>query len=430
MSHPISTPAWNTLPGAHDITRTTLPNGITVICRPNFSSPSIYLTGYLACGSLQEPQEKLGLANFTATSLMRGTQKWSFQQIYDELESIGASMGFSASVQTSGFSARALAEDLPKIMELLAQALRFPVFPNEQHQRVLSQLLTMLAMRSQDTGEMASLEFDRLLFPDHPYGRPEDGYPETVAAIEQSDVAAFHLQNFRPEGMVIVIVGGVEPHTALELVAKHFGDWQSETQPISTTIARIEKPSYTIRSHFDIAGMSQTDLVLGTLGPARKSADYITAMLGNNILGQFGMMGRIGDVVREKAGLAYYASTSLNTSMYLGSWEVSAGVNPANLQKAIDLIISEINRFVKEAVTETELADSKSNFVGRLPLMMESNAGVGAALVNIERYQLGLDYYQQYADMIHKVTATDILETARKYLDTNALVISSAGVAE
>ncbi len=430
MSYSHSIPTWNTLPGTHDVSRFTLPNGITVICRPNFSSPSIYLTGYLACGSLQEPLEKLGLANFVASSLMRGTKKRTFQQIYNELESIGASMGFSASVQTTGFSARALSEDLPTIIELLAQALRFPVFPQEQHQRVRSQLLTMLAMRAQDTGEMASLEFDRLLFPEHPYGRPVDGYPETVAAIDQSDIAAYHRQNYRPEGMVIVLVGGVEPKAALEMVEKHLGDWQNESNPIPATITIVEKPSHTIRSHYDIPGMSQTDLVMGTLGPARSSPDYIAAAIGNNILGQFGMMGRIGDVVREKAGLAYYASTSLNASMYMGSWEVSAGVNPANLQKAIDLIISEINRFVKEGVTATELADSKSNFVGRLPLMMESNAGVGAALVNIERYQLGLEYYQQYAAKVEKVIETDIIETARKYLDMNALVISSAGVTE
>ncbi len=142
------------------------------------------------------------------------------------------------------------------------------------------------------------------------------------------------------------------------------------------------------------------------------------------------MMGRIGDVVREKAGLAYYASTSLNAWMHVGSWEVSAGVNPQNLQKAIDLIISEISRFVQEPVSADELSDSQSNFIGRLPLLMESNGGVGNALVNIERFNLGLDYYQQYANRVMTVSVDDVLNTARKYLNPDALIVTSAGVTE
>ncbi|HMN59482.1 MAG TPA: insulinase family protein, partial [Anaerolinea sp.] len=91
-----------------------------------------------------------------------------------------------------------------------------------------------------------------------------------------------------------------------------------------------------VRRHIPLAGKVQTDLVMGTLGPRRGSPDYMAASLGNNILGQFGMMGRIGDVVREQAGLAYHASTSLNSWIHSGTWEVSAGVSPANLERAID----------------------------------------------------------------------------------------------
>lgn len=422
--------AWKSMPRPHDITRTTFPNGITLLCRPNFSSPSVYLTGYLTTGSIQDPPQKLGLANFTARSLMRGTQKRTFQQIYQELETIGASMGFEANVHTSSFSARALTEDLPLILDLLSQALRFPLFPEEHISKVRAQLLTSLAMRAQDTAEMASLEFDRLLFPDHPYGRPEDGFPETVAGIQAEELAAFHGKYYKPNGMVLVIVGGIAAETALDLVAAQYGDWQPDAMPEAFDTPSVLPPEKPARSHITIPGMSQTDLVLGALGPARTSPDYIPAALGNNILGQFGMMGRIGDVVREKAGLAYYASTSLNAWMHVGSWEVSAGVNPQNLQKAIDLIISEIQRFVQEPVSAEELSDSQSNFIGRLPLLMESNGGVGNALVNIERFNLGLDYYQQYANQVRRVTAEDVLDVARRYLNPDALIITSAGVAE
>jgi zinc protease len=183
----------------------------------------------------------------------------------------------------------------------------------------------------------------------------------------------------------------------------------------------------TVSKHHRIAGKSQSDLIIGTNGPMRRDPEFMSASIGNSILGQFGMMGRIGDVVREKAGLAYHASTSLSASIEGGSWEVSAGVNPANLQRAIDLIISELKRFTQEAVTGEELQDSQANYIGRLPLSLESNAGVANALLNVERFQLGLDYYQRYPAMVRAVTPEDVLETARRYWNPDRLAIISSG---
>ena len=116
------------------------------------------------------------------------------------------------------------------------------------------------------------------------------------------------------------------------------------------------------------------------------------------------MMGRIGKAVREESGLAYYAYSQLNAGLGPGSWTVGAGVNPANLKKAEEIILAELRRFVKAGVSREELKDAQSNFVGRLPLSLESNAGVASALLSIERYNLGLDYYQRYAGLIRDVT--------------------------
>jgi zinc protease len=149
--------------------------------------------------------------------------------------------------------------------------------------------------------------------------------------------------------------------------------------------------------------------------------------LGNSVLGQFGMMGRIGTAVREKSGLAYYASSHLNSGIGPSSWTVSAGVNPANVDRARDLIVDELRRFVERGVTREELADSKANFIGRLPLSLESNAGVASALVSIERYGLGLDYYLRYAGLVRAVGRDDVLQAARKFIDPGCLAIAAAG---
>ncbi len=417
----------HSIPGPEDIHRKVLPNGITVLSRSSYSSASVVISGYVAAGSQFDPLDKLGLAYYTALGLMRGTKQADFQTIFDRLESSGASLGFGASVHNTNFGGRALAEDLPLLLSTLSDCLRNPTFPKPQMDRLKAQILTGLAIRAQDTAEMAALEFDKLLFPEHPYGRPEDGYVETVSNIDRSDVVKFHNNHYRPANMVIVVVGAVEAEKVIELVESLFGDWIAQPTIPSPDLPKIQPPIETIFRRVNIPGKSQSDIVLGTLGPKRNAPEYLAASLGNSILGQFGMMGRIGDSVREKAGLAYYASTSLNAWIENGSWEVSAGVNPENVERAIDLIKKELRRFTSEPVTQEELDDNQSNYIGRMPLSLESNNGVANSILNLERFNLGLDYLQRYPDLIRKITRQDILEAAQKYIDPDRLIIVTAG---
>ena len=417
----------HSLPGLEDIYREVLPNGITILTRSNFNSPSVVISGYFGGGSLFDPDDKLGLAEYTSYTVMRGTRNRSFDKIYNELESVGASLGFSSGVHTSGFNGRSLAEDLPLLLTLVSESLIAPTFPKAEVEKLRAQLLTGLAIRAQDTADMASLTFDKILFKDHPYSRPEDGYPETIMSIKRSDLVKFHLDQYGPGGMVIAIVGAVTPEQAVKQVKRALGSWQARGQKAASSRPELKLLKKTVSKHHRIPGKSQSDLVIGTNGPRRRDPEYMSASLGNNILGQFGMMGRIGEVVREKSGLAYYAYSSLSAGTGPGSWEVSAGVNPQNVSRARQLIQDEMDRFIQEGVTEEELADSKANFIGRLPLSLESNSGVANALLNIERHQLGLDYYRRYPDLVNQVTREDVLSTARKFINLNRLAIAAAG---
>jgi len=415
------------LPGPDDIYREVLSNGITVLTRSNFNSPSVVVAGNLDAGALFDPDEKLGLADFVTSALMRGTKKRSFDKIYSELESVGASLGFSSGVHKSGFNGRSLAEDLPLLLMLLSESLTQPSFPKAEMEKLRAQLLTGLSIRAQDTSDMASMLFDEILFRGHPYSRPEDGKPETVKRITRDDLMRFHRDHYGPRGMVIALVGAVRADEAVRQVKRVFGGWQVKGQKEPPELPALKLLKKTASKIHRIAGKSQSDLVIGTNGPKRLDPEFMSATLGNNILGQFGMMGRIGDVVREKSGLAYYAYSSLSAGIGPGSWEVSAGVNPQNVKKASDLIIDELKRFVQEGVSTDELSDSKANFIGRLPLSLESNGGVANALLNIERYDLGLDYYRHYAGLVNEINNEDVLNTARKFIDPDKLAIAVAG---
>ena len=422
-----NSPLSTSLPGPDDITRATLPNGITVLARANFNSPSIVISGYLQAGSLFEEDSKAGLASFTASALMRGTVPHDFQEIYDALESAGASLGYNGGTHTTGFGGKALAEDLEMLLDLLSETLRQPTFPQDQVERLRAQLMTGLAIRAQDTSQMAHLTFDQIVYKGHPYGRSEDGYPETVETISRDDMAGFHKSYYGPRGLVLAVVGAIEPEQAVNMVTEILGDWENPQQPNPPELPPVTPLTQSLTEKVTIEGKIQADIILGTPGPERRSPDFLSAALGNNILGQFGMMGRIGEAVREQAGLAYYAFSSVSGGVGPGAWYVSAGVNPTNIDTAIDLIKKEITRFVNEPVTDEELADSKTNFIGRLPLSLETNNGVVSALINREKFDLGLDYYERYAELIQAITAEEVLETAQRYLDPDRLGIAVAG---
>lgn len=415
------------LPGPDDITRVELANGIVILTRSNFNSPSVTVSGQMRVGSLFDTDEKLGMADFTASALMRGTQQRSFQQIYDTLESAGASMGWEGGTHTTSFGGKALAEDLDMLLALLAEVLLTPAFPPNDVERLRAQMLTSLAIRAQNTGDMASLTFDQLVYAGHPYSRPEDGYPATIQAVTRDDLISFHRNYYGPRGMIIVVVGAVAAEDVVEKVSRTLGAWQNPDQPLPPALPPLNPLTDILRQNVVIPGKSQADIVMGAAGPERSAPGYIAAALGNNVLGQFGMMGRIGDIVREKAGLAYYAHSSLSGGLGPGPWSVSAGVDPANVDRAIGLIRQEIARFVREPVSAEELSDSQANFIGRLPLSLESNSGVAGALLNLERYQLGLDYYRRYPDLVRAVTVDDVLEAAQSYLNPDRLGIAVAG---
>ena len=415
------------LPGKQDIYRNELSNGITLLSRSNFNSPSVFVSGYLPAGSLNDPDDLLGLANFSAMMLTRGTQKRNFQEIHDALESSGANLGFSAGIHSCRFSGRCLVEDLPLLLDILSDCLRTPNFEPDQVEKLRTQFLTGLAMRGQDTREMASLTFNKILFEKHPYSRPEDGYPDTIKAITRQHLKEFHQLGYGPKGMVLSIVGAVDPEEANKQVNQILGDWENNDQTANPELPAHIPLTDSITRQAKIAGKHQSDLVIGSIGPRRKDPDHMPASLGNSILGQFGMMGRIGDVVREQSGLAYYAYSTLHSGHGPGVWVVSAGVNPANIQKAIDLIKEEISRLVRNGVSKEELADSQDNFIGRLPLSLESNAGVCGALLNIERFNLGLDYYLLYPANVQKVTAEEVHKVVQKYLNPDVLAIAISG---
>jgi len=413
-------------PGPESIRRHTLGNGLTILIYHKPSSQSLYVEGMVQAGGLVDGREKAGLASFTADMLMRGTRQRSFETIYEELESVGASLHFSSGRHISEFSGVALIEDADLLFALLAGSLREPTFPEHQVERVRSEIMTGLQIRANDTRQMANLAFRSLLYGEHPYGISSDGYPETVAQIGQDDMAAFYDEYYGPDGMIITIVGGLEEAEARAKVEAAFGDWRKK-QTKMPSVDGADRPGGLVRTQVAMPQKTQSDIVLGLPGPLRSAEDYLEASMANTILGVFGMMGRLGKNVREEQGLAYYAYSRLQGGVGPSPWYVSTGVAPDKVEQAIASILHEIDRLRTEPIPAEELADSQAYRTGSLPVGLETNSGLAGIITHMEQYGLGLDYLQLLPDKFEAMTPETVQAAAAKYLSSDSLAIAVAG---
>lgn len=414
------------LPNPGDTLRRVLPNGITVLARENWSAPSVVVEGYLLAGNLDEPVELPGLASFTVGMLSRGTQRRSFAELNETIESIGASIGFSPDRHMTNFSTKSLAEDLDLVLDVLADELCRPTFPAEYVEKLRGLRLSAIAERENDTRYMAGRAFRELMYGDHPLGRDMLGTRESVRAVQQDGLVEFYRRFFRPEGMVVVVVGAVPAEAAAAKIEAAFGDWTGDRPPRDPLPAAIALDGIRQR-RVPMPEKTQADIVLGWPAMRREEPDFDAARLANTVLGVFGMMGRLGANVRERQGMAYYAYSRLSADREPGTWAAIAGVNPANVDRAIAAMLDEVRRLRDEPIPADELEDSKRYLIGSLPLHLETNDGVASTLVDIEWHGLGLDYLTRYADIINGVTADQAQAAAQKYLDPDAYVLAVAG---
>ena len=207
------------------------------------------------------------------------------------------------------------------------------------------------------------------------------------------------------------------------------GTWQG-TKYVQAPLPKVAAVDQIHQTRTSIPGKTQSDIVLGWMGLKRRDADYFSAYVANCILGQFGLMGRMGDYVRDEKGLAYYSYTSLDAGLEAGPWSAIAGVAPENVQAATDAILDEIKRIRQEPVSEQELADVKAFLIGSLPLRLEAKESIAAQIAHMQMHQLGLDYLYHYPQYIESVTAQNVIDVTNKYLEPDAYVISIAGPPE
>lgn len=414
--------------GPETIHRATLSNGMRVLVYENRATVSVVLNGHVWAGAVNDPQSRTGLASMTASLLARGTDGRSFQQINETLESLAATVYFIGGRHLVGFGTKSLSEDLPVVLDVFVETLTRPTFPETELETIRGLTLTALKELEDDTRGVAHREFRRLLYSDdHPYGWPMAGTLDSVPDIHRRDVVDFYHEHYGPRDGVIVVVGDVDARKAVEELEARLGSWQPAACQAPAEMPAIPPLDGRRNVVWPMHNKSQVDIILGTLGPARTSPDYYAALLGNVVLGQLGLMGRLGHNVRDRLGLAYYAYSGMESRLGPGPWSVHAGVSPDKVSLATESVLEEIRRLREEPVSDEELRDCQDYLVGSLPLRLETNEGIAANLVNMELYGLGDDHLLRYSDLMYSVTKEQVRDAAARYLDHDVYVSAIVG---
>lgn len=413
---------------ANEIVRTVLPNGIVLLVRENHATASVSLRGLVQAGAMYDSDAQAGLADLTASALERGTQNRSYQDINQTLDDLGLTLGVGASDESAGFYGRCLTEDFDSLLDILEDVILRPTFPRGEVAKLRGETLTELHEARSNTQWVADYEFHKAMYPaGHPYHRPTDGTEETVATIKRSDLVRFHQTYYRPDATTIAIVGDITPAQAADKINQALGGWRASGTRLPFAIADVRGTTPAMRKNAPVPGKTQADIMMGFPGLARSSPDFHPANVANLILGVLGLAGRLGDSVRDKQGLAYYVYSSVRAGLGAGPWVVRAGVNPANVDKAIAGIEAELDLMRQEPVRTEELLEAQDYLTGSLALRLETNDGVAAMLLSVETYKLGLDYLERYDGIIRSLTREALLAAAQKYVDRERTVIVVAG---
>ncbi|MDQ7819993.1 MAG: pitrilysin family protein [Armatimonadota bacterium] len=407
------------------VTRVALPSGAAVLVRDVPGSGSVAVQGYVRAGAMCDG-DRPGLARFAAAMLSRGTRSWTSQGLAELLDGLGAGLSVRADLETVSVGLRVLAEDVPTVLPALAEILTAPTFPADEVEKVRGELLTALRVSLQDTRHVAERLLRALLYPPgHPQRRVPDGEEAAVEAITRDDVACFHRLRFRPDGAVLAVVGDCRAGEVVDLLHRLLEGWlpSGSWQPPAVPPPAAGGPR---RAEQRMPGKVQSDLAVGVPGIARTDPAYYETMVANLILGQLGLMGRLGERVREQQGMAYYAFSELRAGLLAGPWLVRAGVNPANEQAALEAILAEIRRFQRDGPDPEELADARQFLIGSLAVRLETLAGIAQVLADIELFGLGLDYLVRYPQIIGAVDAEAVVRAARAF-SPDACAVAVAG---
>jgi zinc protease len=410
--------------------RHVLANGAVVIVQETAFSPAVTISMAFRAGSLNEPSEPddlTGLAWFLARVIDRGTTTRSADAIAEALDDRGVALRVTTNRHVVALSCTCLSEDFSEVLAVVADVARNPVFPEDEIEKRRSEIITAIRQDLDNPGIRAAEALQSLLYgPSHPYGRPAKGSVESVERIRREHLVAYHGARFAPAASFAVIVGDVRAADAVARMAAAFEGWDVVPEP-ERDVPRVPRHSARQQSTIEMPDKSQSDIAYGFTSISRLDPTYCHHWVMNHILGQFGLGGRLAENIRERQGMAYYAFSSFDPSIGPGPLVIRAGVDPANVERAIAAIDAEVGSLGRDGATERELLETRQYLIGSIPRLLETNQRIATFLQTSEFFGLGLDYDRRLPGLLQAVTLEDVNAAAASVLHPERACVTVAG---
>jgi zinc protease len=403
--------------------REVLANGVTVLAKRTSTTPAVTLIANLRAGSVHDSAELPGVAHFLSRTIDRGTERYSADELAEELDSRGVTLAASVTRHSLSLACTCLVEDLDDVLGLIGEVVMRPSFPAAEVDRRRGEIVTLIRQDEDNPAAVAVETLMSMLYGAHPYGSRARGTVESVGRINRDLLREFHSAHCVPKGLTLAVVGDIDPSRAVDAMHSTFGSWRGG-EAVEVTDIPVAPPSGRRCRVMSMMNKSQTDIAYGFATVTRQDASYYAYSLMNNILGQYSLGGRLGDSIREQQGMAYYVFSSLDANLMPGPLVIRAGVSPANVTKAVASIDMELQKLVDAGPTEQELQESKQYLIGSMPRTLETNIGIATYLQMVEFFGLGLDYDLRMPELLRAVTPGHVHRAARRAIDpANAAVV-------
>jgi len=403
---------------AIEVTRVKSPGGIEAWLIEDHTNPIIALGVAFHGGAALDPAGKEGLAEMVSGLLDEGAGDLESLAFQRRLEDTSISISFSAAFDRFSGQMQTLTEFRDEAFDLLRLAINEPRFDPEPVERIRSQILAGLASEAESPRYIAGRAWWEATFPNHPYGRPAGGTPDSIKAITADDLRTFVRSRLARDNLVVGVVGDITPAELAPLLDKTFGALPAKAAPAQVAeITPLTSGKVTVIRRPN----PQSVVVFGQRGLKRSDPDFYAAYVMNYLLGGGSFNSRLYEEVREKRGLAYSVYSSLVPLDRSGLIIGGVGTQNPRAKESIDLIRAEWRRMATEGVSEEELQAAKRFLTGSFPLRFSSSSRIANMLVFIQLDDLGIDYLDRRNGFIEAVTREDIRRVARTLLDADAL---------
>jgi len=419
----IASPSLWALP---DIQQWQLDNGARVLFVESRELPMVRVSLVFNAGSSRDARGKEGQALLTNYLLDEGTDKLSANAISDRLEGLGAELSASVDLDMATVGIRSLSDKarLNPALDMLKALVTNPVFPKSSLERERGRLLIGLERSEQSPSDVGQKKVYRLIFGNHPYGRPSSGDKNSVKAIGRDDLVQFHRQYYVGANTVVVIVGDVSKSSARRIAKNIVGDLPAGRAAPALPKVKDLRSATTKRIRFP---SSQTHIFAGLPGMKRGDPDYFPLYVGNYMLGGGGLVSRLSQEIREKRGLSYSSYSYFWPLRNKGPFMMGLQTRNDQADQALGVLRKTLQSYIKTGPSDKELNAAKKNITGGFPLRLDSSGKIAAYLAVIGFYNLPLSYLDDFNGKVEAVTRDQVRDAFRRRIKPDRMVTVIVG---